>query len=81
MLLARVLNGCGYKTKAEIRYFARILFDSVGEAYVVQANVVLFLEVQERKISSTVAASSCVSTVSQCSVVARRCALKMYSRG
>lgn len=66
---------------AEISFFAPVSFDVVGKACVVQANVVLFLEDQERKISSTVAASSCESTVSQCSVVARRCALKIYSTG
>jgi hypothetical protein len=76
MLLARVLNGCWCKMKAEISYFAPVPFDDV-----VQANVVLFLEDQEAKISSTVAASSCISTVSQRSVVARRYALRVYSTG
>ena len=62
---------------AEISLFALVPFDAVGKAYVVQANVILFVEYQERKISNTVAASSCIPTVSQGSVVARRCALKM----
>lgn len=81
MLLARVLNGCGYKMNAEISVFAPVPFDVVGKACVVHATAVLFLEDQEEKISSTVAASSCIPTVSQCSVVARRCALRMDLRG
>lgn len=81
MLLARVLNGCRSKRSAEIKTVAPVLFDAVGKAYVVQANVVLFLEEQGRKIISTVAASSCIPTISQYSVVARRCALKMYPMG
>ncbi len=67
--------------KAEISFLAPVPFDVVGKACMVQANAVLFLEDQAEKISSTVTASSCIPTASQCSVVARRCALKMDLTG
>lgn len=66
---------------AEIRFFAPAPFDTVGEVYVVKTSVILFQEDQERKISSAVATTSCIPTASQYGVVARRCALKMYSTG